>query len=293
MKPSATPKNFNAIFHMLIELALGDLSFRIPAEENSLEYKLNNFAANLENEIKAADNPLAEISFSGLVQDIIIINDEFVIRAFNHAFADRLSYQPQKLIGLQIKQIVTKGSQEIIEILKIKLESKKPNTIGHILFLTADDLIIPAACSITTVHGTTDFIITSVTVNSNDRASDKTVSSSVLIPQSSDDIATKLYNYILQNLGKPLPTTKQLCKNIGTNEFTLKDSFKKKYNSSIYQFYNDERLKRAHLMIQQTNLALKEIAYNSGFNDYVNFSKAFKKKYTYTPGQLYRKEGQK
>ncbi|MGV9004420.1 helix-turn-helix domain-containing protein [Flavobacterium sp.] len=35
-------------------------------------------------------------------------------------------------------------------------------------------------------------------------------------------------------------------------------------------------------------MPLKEIAFISGFNDYVNFSKAFKKKYAYPPSQLKR-----
>ena len=68
----------------------------------------------------------------------------------------------------------------------------------------------------------------------------------------------------------------------------LKDGFRHFFKTSIYQFYNDERLKRAHLLIQQTNIPLKTIAYMTGFNIYTNFSKAFKKRFSYAPNVLQR-----
>jgi transcriptional regulator GlxA family with amidase domain len=102
-------------------------------------------------------------------------------------------------------------------------------------------------------------------------------------------IIQKVQDYILNNLEEPLPTTKELSKMFGTNEFTLKENFRSILKTSIYQFYNDERLKKAHFLIQQTRIPLKEIAFLCGFNDYTNFFKAFKKKYNYSPSDLNRK----
>lgn len=101
-------------------------------------------------------------------------------------------------------------------------------------------------------------------------------------------IIQQVQDYILNNLEEPLPTTKELSKMFGTNAFTLKDNFRKLLKTSIYQFYNDERLKKAHFLIQQTAIPLKEISFLCGFNDYTNFFKAFKKKYQYTPSDLSR-----
>ncbi|WP_291131206.1 helix-turn-helix domain-containing protein [Flavobacterium sp. UBA7682] len=101
-------------------------------------------------------------------------------------------------------------------------------------------------------------------------------------------IIQKVQDYILNNLEEPLPTTKELSKMFGTNEFTLKENFRNILKTSIYQFYNDERLKKAHFLIQQTAIPLKEISFLCGFNDYTNFFKAFKKKYHYTPSDLSR-----
>eukprot|EP01137_Pigoraptor_chileana_P012487 Opistho-2@64925 len=109
---------------------------------------------------------------------------------------------------------------------------------------------------------------------------------------SGNDAATfiiqKVQDYILNNLEEPLPTTKELSKMFGTNEFTLKENFRNILKTSIYQFYNDERLKKAHFLIQQTAIPLKEISFLCGFNDYTNFFKAVKKKYHYTPSDLNR-----
>lgn len=101
-------------------------------------------------------------------------------------------------------------------------------------------------------------------------------------------LALNLYQYILNHLEEPLPTTRELSKMFNTNEFKLKDTFRHFFKTSIYQFYNDERLKRAYLLIEQTAVPLKEVALISGFNDYINFYKAFKKKFSLTPSEVTR-----
>ena len=106
--------------------------------------------------------------------------------------------------------------------------------------------------------------------------------------QTATILIQKVLDYIQNHLEEPLPSTKELSAMFGTNEFTLKDSFRKVLKTSIYQFYNDERLKKAHLLIQQTGIPLKEIALMSGFNDYTNFYKAFKKRFDYPPSELKR-----
>jgi len=102
----------------------------------------------------------------------------------------------------------------------------------------------------------------------------------------------KVQDYILNHLEENLPSSKELAQMFGTNEFTLKESFRNLSRTSIYQFYNDERLKKAHLLIEQTIIPLTKIAMLSGFNNYTNFFKAFKKKYNVSPGDVNRSTGQ-
>lgn len=108
----------------------------------------------------------------------------------------------------------------------------------------------------------------------------------------SNTIIEKVQDYILNNLEEPLPSAKELSKMFGTNEFSLKANFRNFLKTSIYQYYNDERLKKAHFLIERTLIPLKEIAYSCGFNDYTNFYKAFKKKYNYSPSDLNRTKNQ-
>jgi len=100
----------------------------------------------------------------------------------------------------------------------------------------------------------------------------------------------KAIDYIQNHLEEPLPSSKRLSKMFGTNEFTLKENFRKLLKTSIYQFYNEERLKKSHTLIEKTTIPLKEIALLSGFTNYTNFYKAFKKKFNYAPSELNRKD---
>lgn len=104
--------------------------------------------------------------------------------------------------------------------------------------------------------------------------------------QSDAILLQSVYEYILEHLDEPLPTTKELSKMFGTNEFKLKDSFRHFFKTSIYKLYTEERLKKAHQLIQNTNIPLKEIAFTSGFNDYITFYKAFKKRFHYSPSEM-------
>lgn len=98
----------------------------------------------------------------------------------------------------------------------------------------------------------------------------------------------KVQDYILNHLEAPLPTTKELSEMFETNEFTLKESFRNLLKTSVYQFYNDERLKKAQILIQQTEIPLKQISFLCGFNNYTNFFKAFKKKFGFSPSEVIR-----
>jgi transcriptional regulator GlxA family with amidase domain len=73
-------------------------------------------------------------------------------------------------------------------------------------------------------------------------------------------------------------------------EHILKNGFRTVFKTSVYNFYQEERLKRANLMIRQTSVSLKEIAYLNGFKGYLNFYKAFKKRFGYKPSDLSRPE---
>lgn len=172
------------------------------------------------------------------------------------------------------------------------LANQKVSTFS-LSYLTSDQKeVVALFSSISRISNDNRFIIHSIIVDSaeNENTQEDVNSASRLPKTRRDDakLMQQLYDYILSNLENPLPSLKELSKIFGTNEHKLKEAFKYFFNTSIYQFYNDERLKRVHLLIEKTNMPLKSIAHMNGFNTYPNFSKAFKKKYGYSPTNLKR-----
>ncbi|MFI0429908.1 helix-turn-helix transcriptional regulator [Mariniflexile sp. HMF6888] len=102
----------------------------------------------------------------------------------------------------------------------------------------------------------------------------------------------QIHDHILKNLDKPLLPLIELAHTFGTNEYKVKHGFKQLYGHTVFRFLIDERLKRASLLIQHTDIPLKEVAHITGFVSIPHFSKAFKKKYGYTPRDL-RKQSYK
>ena len=72
--------------------------------------------------------------------------------------------------------------------------------------------------------------------------------------QSDNALFQKVLDYFQTHLEEPLTSSKAMSKMFGTNEFYLKDSYRKMLKTSIYQFYNDERLKKAQLLIEKPKL---------------------------------------
>ncbi|MFT3793754.1 helix-turn-helix domain-containing protein [Flavobacterium sp.] len=105
----------------------------------------------------------------------------------------------------------------------------------------------------------------------------------VSLPDTSKQPAELLAEYIRLHLEEPLPTLKALARMFFTNERKLKESFKALYHTSIYRYYNQERLRKAQLLVLQTKLPLNEIATSCGFNTYHNFSTAFRKYFGHAP----------
>lgn len=101
-----------------------------------------------------------------------------------------------------------------------------------------------------------------------------------------ETLATKLYNYILSHLDEPLPSAKKLARQFHTNQRKLKEGFRQQYNTSIYNFFNQQRLEKANALIVNTHKSIKEIAGECGFNTYHAFYCAFSAHFGYAPTDL-------
>ncbi|MBJ7880153.1 AraC family transcriptional regulator [Gelidibacter salicanalis] len=77
-----------------------------------------------------------------------------------------------------------------------------------------------------------------------------------------------------------------LAAKFGMNEFKLKYGFRVLYGVTVYKFHTDARLRKAQLMVQYSDIAIKNIAYRTGYKSPAHFSRTFKNKYGFSPSEL-------
>ncbi|MCL9809852.1 AraC family transcriptional regulator [Flavobacterium sp. HXWNR70] len=279
-------------------MASGNFSHRIARTEEDDELESLTVLINMvAEEMQETLFPKGYINTHHLQQNLIslsfIVDEDFIIRSTIPETYFLLNYKTTLLEGQEFAKLLTDTSaQNFYKLLPTILANEKVSTLS-LSYLTSDQKeVVSLFSSISRISNENRFIIHSILVDSAENENhQEDFDSAIRLPKTRRDDAKLmqlLYDYILSNLENPLPSLKELSKIFGTNEHKLKESFKYFFNTSIYQFYNDERLKRVHLLIEQTNIPLKSVAYMNGFNTYPNFSKAFKKKYGYSPNDLKR-----
>jgi len=276
---------------MLFEMATGNLSFRVPQGVNQegldeIADTLNALSDKMQNIILQSGYVNPHYTYQNLTQTTFILNNEFHIASFSAAVPDILGFNPETLFKMEFTNIISSQSTPTWNSIKEEIRNDENfHTTIHPIFLNNQERLVPSFCTISKLLYSDKILVSSVTTI----LQDITNNTNNATPRKSDAvIIQKVYEYILNHLEEPLPTAKELSQMFGANDFKLKDGFRHFFNTSIYKFYTEERLKKAHILIQQTTIPLKEIAFMSGFNEYTNFSKAFKKQYHYPPSDLKR-----
>lgn len=82
------------------------------------------------------------------------------------------------------------------------------------------------------------------------------------------------------------PLMKELEKLTGTNSKHLNTAFKVCAGVTVYEYLREERMKEARVLLQQTHLAVQDIAYQVGFKDSANFATAFKERFGLPPREF-------
>ncbi len=281
---------FRQLYRMLFELSTGNLAFRMQDEGvddlGKLSDSLNTFAAQMQLALLKANTVKPYYSYQNLVYAAFLLNRKFAVVACSHNALTLLDSDFHSIANKPFAYFLTaKGrlAWQSFEENAHQIESFQENL--QLEFLIDQSKIVPAFCSVSSLAGLDCYLVS--TVNTLLRE----IGEITPIPDASSadfSLAQGLYEFILTNLDKPLPTLAKLASHFGTNQSRLKEIFRTFFNTSIYHFYNEERLKRAHLIIEQTNLTLKAVAIMAGFNDYITFSKAFRKKFGYAPSFVKR-----
>jgi len=91
-------------------------------------------------------------------------------------------------------------------------------------------------------------------------------------------------DFLIQNIHQP-PSIAELAKICGTNEFKLKQGFKRLFDNSIFGYLSDYKLNHAKEMLLDGK-AIKAIAFELNYSSVQHFSTAFRKKFAVSPGKV-------
>lgn len=278
---------------MLFEMATGNHTFRIQKlhdeELDELASMLNSIAEKLHATILHSGHVNPHYTYQSLIQSTIILDSDFVIKSFSSNIPTLYGYTATQLFDANFSLLLSKQSVPVWNQIKdlIKTDENFHDTI-QLIYSRANNRLMPTFCTISKLLYSDKIIVSAVTTILQDFIGEPKTANPEKPRTSDAEMIQNVYEYIQKHLEDPLPSTRELSILFNTNEFKLKDSFRHFFKTSIYQFYNEERLKKAHLLIQQTPIPIKSIAYMCGFNSYINFYKAFKKRFHYAPTDLSR-----
>lgn len=282
------------IYEMLLEMAAGNFSFRIPRTGNDDELEVLTVLINwLAEEMKEGVFHLGYINphaaYHYVVQSTYVLNSHSLIIDFSSDIPDLLGLESDKILGQYFEKILSPQSIPVWKTIKDKLKQEEfKYTTSPLIFVTSEKLDIPTFCSVLKLMTAGQIIVSLFKA--------APVEQDIIIGQGNEmhnhldvQLIQSVYDYVLKYNGASFPTLKELARTFGTNENKLKIGFRHLFKTSIYQFYNNERLKRALHLIQHTKIPLKNIAFMIGFSTYPNFSRAFKIKFGYSPTHVERK----
>lgn len=300
---------------MAFAVAGGNFSYRIARSDHddgleSLVVSMNMMAE----EIREIFHHFALVnpheSYKQMAQMTFILDESFQIRNFNHYAQQLLGLKPAEIKGKSLADFMTGESQAKWAEEILKISQSEVQTYFHtirIFFTSGKSLTIPALCSVSSLVLEKDlerlYFVTALHTIVQSREKEQIIQEeiknlrkqrntrkkhhqAVLRNETDRRKVEEIHQVILSHPEMPLPSLRELAHAYGTNEFKLKTGFRQYYNTSVFRFQKQERLKRAHHLIVDTDLPLMQVAEISGFKNFPHFSKIFKKRYGYNPSYL-------
>ncbi|WP_424494109.1 helix-turn-helix domain-containing protein [Salinimicrobium sp. GXAS 041] len=303
------------ICQMILEVASGNFSYRIERSRHNDQLETIIVLLNMmAEEIRESFHHFALINphetYKQIAQMTFILDDQFYVRNFNSSAQQLLGLSFSELNGAPFEKFLTIDSADLwkkeIEEIKKSNESPYYQTL-RLFFSSSNSLTVPALCSVSSLALKKEdrklFLVTALQTIIQSQEKEKNIQLALqnlkskglkskkkqrysLYREADKKKIQKIYDYILNNLEKPLPALRELALKHGTNEFKLKIGFRQLYNTSVFRFQKDQRLQRAHSFIVNTDIPLSRIAEICGFKSFPHFSKIFKTKYGYNPSDL-------
>jgi len=90
---------------------------------------------------------------------------------------------------------------------------------------------------------------------------------------------------LLEHIGEPL-TIKELSRKAAINECYLKKGFKEMYGTTIFDFFQSQRMEHAKYLLYEKGLTVTDVSSSLGYSSISHFSTAFKKHTGIKPCEL-------
>lgn len=97
-----------------------------------------------------------------------------------------------------------------------------------------------------------------------------------VVEHSRESVVEKAASFVEQNYYMPLDVD-ALCDHVNYSRSYLSRAFRQEMNSTIPEFITSVRIRNAKLLLEETDLSIKEVACSVGVEDSFYFSKIFKK----------------
>lgn len=288
-------EKLRVLYQLLFDLATGrrtvDLDLgKIDDEYDAILLALSEYAERIKALVLEQGMVPPYASFQHLNQFVFVLDSTYHIIDFNCTVVERLKYNSEVIQSLLFETLLDDSSKLVWRDLLAEVGGMSPFFVTtELLFLTSDGFKLPLFCTVTNSLVNQLVFVISVEVFLKDTPFLKSIPSVASAKAKAEAaVIANIHAYILKHLDAPLPSLKSLALQFGSEEHKVRNGFREHYHTSVYQFYQDERLKKAYLLILQTDLPLKEVAYQCGFGMYLNFYKAFRKKYGFSPRELKR-----
>lgn len=95
----------------------------------------------------------------------------------------------------------------------------------------------------------------------------------------------KAREILLQHIGEPI-TIKELSRKVAINECYLKKGFKEMFGTTIFDFYQGQRMEHAKYLLYEKGLSVTDVSALLGYSSISHFSTAFKKHTGLKPCEL-------
>jgi len=111
------------------------------------------------------------------------------------------------------------------------------------------------------------------------------ISCKFLANEADQEKILKARQILLDQIGEPI-TIKSLSRKVGMNECYLKKGFRELFGTTIFEFYQSQRMEHAKYLLYEKGLTVTEVSVLLGYSSISHFSTAFKKHTGIKPCEL-------